>query len=57
MIGRYLEAKAKKKTSDSIRELIGLQPTVTTLVEVEGGKEILQKKKFKLLKFQLKINF
>ena len=27
MIGRYLEARAKKKTSDSIRELIGLQPT------------------------------
>ena len=30
LIGRYLEAKAKKKTSDSIRELIGLQPTAAT---------------------------
>ena len=39
MIGRYLEARAKKRTSDSIRELIGLQPTVATLIELdENGK-------------------
>ena len=44
MIGRYLEARAKKRTSDSIRELIGLQPTVATAIEVdENGEVILQK--------------
>ncbi len=40
MIGRYLEARAKKRTSDSIRELIGLQPTVATAIEVDENGEI-----------------
>ena len=40
MIGRYLEARAKKRTSDSIRELIGLQPTVATAIEMDENGEI-----------------
>ena len=35
MIGRYLDARAKKRTSDSIRELIGLQPTGATAIEID----------------------
>lgn len=41
MIGRYLEARAKKRTSDSIRELIGLQPTVATAIEVDENGEVI----------------
>ncbi len=41
MIGRYLEARAKKRTSDSIRELIGLQPTVATAIELDENGEII----------------
>ena len=44
MIGRYLEARAKKRTSDSIRELIGLQPTVATAIEVDENGEIVSQK-------------
>ena len=44
MIGRYLEARAKKRTSDSIKELIGLQPTVATAIEVDENGEILSQK-------------
>nr|WP_294998820.1 heavy metal translocating P-type ATPase [uncultured Methanobrevibacter sp.] len=44
MIGRYLEARAKKRTSDSIRELIGLQPTVATAIEVDESGEIISQK-------------
>ncbi|WP_458454980.1 heavy metal translocating P-type ATPase [Methanobrevibacter sp.] len=44
MIGRYLEARAKKRTSDSIRELIGLQPTVATAIEVDDNGEIISQK-------------
>ena len=44
MIGRYLEARAKKRTSDSIRELIGLQPTVATKIEVDKSGEITSQK-------------
>ena len=44
MIGRYLEARAKKRTSDSIRELIGLQPTVATAIEVDENGEIISQK-------------
>ncbi len=40
MIGRYLEAKAKKRTSDSIKKLIGLQPTSATAIEVDENNEI-----------------
>lgn len=40
-IGRYLEAKAKKKTSSSIKELIGLQPKTATLIEMDSqGREL-----------------
>ena len=44
MIGRYLEARAKKRTSDSIRELIGLQPTVATSIELDESGEIVSQK-------------
>ncbi|WP_406535946.1 heavy metal translocating P-type ATPase [Methanobrevibacter sp.] len=44
MIGRYLEARAKKRTSDSIRELIGLQPTVATAIEIDDAGEIISQK-------------
>ena len=44
MIGRYLEARAKKHTSDSIRELIGLQPTVATAIEVDDNGEIISQR-------------
>ena len=44
MIGRYLEARAKKRTSDSIRELIGLQPTVATEIELDENGEIISQK-------------
>ena len=44
MIGRYLEARAKKRTSDSIRELIGLQPTVATAIEIDENGEITSQK-------------
>ena len=44
MIGRYLEARAKKRTSDSIRELIGLQPTVATAIELDENNEIKSQK-------------
>ena len=44
MIGRYLEARAKKRTSDSIRELIGLQPTVATAIEIDDNGEITSQK-------------
>ena len=43
MVGRYLEARAKKQTSSSIRKLIGLQPTHATLIELEDG-EIISKR-------------
>jgi P-type Cu+ transporter len=32
MLGRFLEARAKRKTSTSIKELIGLQPKTATLL-------------------------
>ena len=53
MIGRYLEAKAKKKTSDSIRELIGLQPTVATLVEVDENNEVISQKEVQIAEISL----
>ena len=53
MIGRYLEAKAKKKTSDSIRELIGLQPTVATLVEVDENNEVISQKEVQISEISL----
>ena len=41
MLGRYLETKAKGKTSDAIKKLIGLQPKTAT-IQIDGmEKEIL----------------
>ena len=49
MIGRYLEARAKKRTSDSIRELIGLQPTVATAIEVDENGEVISQKEVSIV--------
>ncbi len=37
MMGRYLEARAKGRTSEAIKKLIGLQPK--TAIVIRGGKE------------------
>ena len=42
-IGRYLEARAKRKTSSSIKELIGLQPKTATLVTVDDEGNAVEK--------------
>ena len=53
MIGRYLEARAKKRTSDSIRELIGLQPTVATAIELDENGEILSQKEVSIADIEI----
>lgn len=53
LIGRYLEAKAKKKTSDSIRELIGLQPTTATLIELDSNGNIVSQKEVNIKEIQI----
>ena len=53
LVGRYLEARAKKKTSDSIRELIGLQPTVATLIELDDGGNILSQREVNISEIQI----
>ncbi|MBR0271480.1 MAG: heavy metal translocating P-type ATPase [Methanobrevibacter sp.] len=53
MIGRYLEARAKKRTSDSIRELIGLQPTVATLVEVDENNEVISQQEVQIAEINI----
>ena len=42
-IGRYLEARAKRKTSSSIKELIGLQPKTATLVTADDSGNTVEK--------------
>ncbi|WP_295616038.1 heavy metal translocating P-type ATPase [uncultured Methanobrevibacter sp.] len=42
-IGRYLEARAKRKTSSSIKELIGLQPKTATLITVDDEGNNVEK--------------
>ena len=53
MIGRYLEARAKKRTSDSIRELIGLQPTVATAIELDENGEIISQKEVSIADIEI----
>ncbi|WP_405285360.1 heavy metal translocating P-type ATPase [Methanobrevibacter sp.] len=53
MIGRYLEARAKKRTSDSIRELIGLQPTVATAIELDEKGEIKSQKEVSIADIEI----
>lgn len=53
LIGRYLEARAKKKTSDSIRELIGLQPTAATLIELDDNGNIVSQKEVDIKEIQI----
>ncbi|MDD4595056.1 MAG: copper-translocating P-type ATPase, partial [Methanobacteriaceae archaeon] len=43
LIGRYLESKAKNKTSSSIKNLMGLQPKTAILLELHNNKIINQK--------------
>ena len=40
MVGRYLEAKAKGKTSEAIKKLMGLQPKTATVVRDNEEMEI-----------------
>lgn len=40
LLGRYLEAKAKTRMSDSIRKLMDLAPKVATVVEEHGERQI-----------------
>ncbi|AMK16378.1 heavy metal translocating P-type ATPase [Methanobrevibacter olleyae] len=42
-IGRYLEARAKRKTSSSIKELIGLQPKTATLITTDSDGNTVEK--------------
>lgn len=42
MIGRYLEARAKRKTSSSIKSLIGLQPKNAIKIELDENGNILK---------------
>lgn len=53
MIGRYLEARAKKRTSDSIRELIGLQPTVAIAIELDENGEITSQKEVSIADIEI----
>jgi Cu+-exporting ATPase len=39
MLGRYLEAKAKGKTSEAIRKLMQLSPKIATVIRTIGGKK------------------
>lgn len=40
LLGRYLEARAKGRTSDAIRRLVGLQPVRARIVTEEGVREV-----------------
>ncbi|MBN2151611.1 MAG: heavy metal translocating P-type ATPase [Candidatus Lokiarchaeota archaeon] len=40
MLGRYLETRAKSRTSDAIKKLVGLQPKVATVIR-EGKEETI----------------
>lgn len=41
LLGRYLEERAKSRTTESIKKLSSLQPTVATLVEADGALRII----------------
>lgn len=47
-VGRYLEAKAKYRTSDSIKKLMGLQPKTATLLKLNDQKEILSQEEISI---------
>jgi Cu+-exporting ATPase len=40
LLGRYLEARAKGRTSDAIRKLIGLQPTTARILRNGVAMEV-----------------
>lgn len=44
MIGRYLEARAKRQTSSSIKSLIGLQPKTAIKLELDVEENIISEK-------------
>ncbi len=41
VLGRYLEARAKGKTSEAIRKLMNLQPKTATLISEEGNEKTI----------------
>ncbi len=40
LLGKYMEARAKNKTSDAIRKLMELQPETATVIDADGEKII-----------------
>ena len=53
LIGRYLEAKAKNKTSDSIKKLIGLQAKNANLIKLDDDNKIIDEKIIPISKIKL----
>lgn len=53
LVGRYLEARAKKSTSDSIRELIGLQPTIATKIELDDEGNVISEEDIPIAEIQI----
>jgi Cu+-exporting ATPase len=43
MLGKYLEDRAKGKTSDSIKKLVQLKATDATVQKIIGGKTVQEK--------------
>ncbi len=41
VLGKYLEAVAKGKTSDAIKKLMNLQPKMATLIKEDGTEELI----------------
>ncbi len=54
MIGRYLEAKAKRQTSSSIKSLIGLQPKTAVKVKLDSEGNVLKEKEILIEDIRLK---
>lgn len=53
LVGRYLEAKAKKSTSDSIRKLIDLQPTNATKITLDKNGNISSEQEIPINKIKV----
>lgn len=53
MIGRYLEARAKRKTSSSIKALIGLQPKNAIKVELDNEGNVTEEKQIPIENIQI----
>lgn len=48
LIGRYLEARAKNKTSTSIKNLIGLQPKTAILLKLDENSTVIDQKEISI---------